>query len=86
MSKTTIINLLYLVTLIIGLIALSVLGFYLNDVTGFIIYIAISIVCGIVALIQKHRIRTWWIWVLLYLSAGFAFPIAVLCLKYKDRK
>jgi len=85
MSKNAIINMLYAVTLIIGLVALGILGFYLNNVIGYIIYMAISIVCGIIALAQKHRLNVWWVWVLLWLSAGFAFPVAVLCLKYKDR-
>jgi hypothetical protein len=85
MSKNTIINIIYLVILAIGLIVLGVVGFYMNNVIGYIIYIIISISFGILVLIQKHRANTWWVWVLLWVSAGFAFPIAVLCLKYEDR-
>lgn len=86
MTKNTTINLVYAITLFIGLIALVVIGFYMNDVTGYIIYMVISVLCGIVALVQKHRAGVWWVWLLLWLSAGFGFPIAVLCLKAREKK
>lgn len=86
MSKNTQMNLIYLVVLVPCIILLVVVGFAMNNVIGYLAYLAITIIVGLIVLWQKQRLTVWWIWLILWFSAGFGFPIAVLCLGTKEKR
>jgi hypothetical protein len=70
----------YAVTLLIGVIILVYVGFIKNNVAGYVVYISIAIVGGFLVLWAKGRLNVLWVYIVLVLSNGFGFPIAVLCL------
>jgi len=70
---------------IIGLIILIYVGFLQNNVIGYIVYISTVGIGGILTLWAKGRLRTYWVYILLWISAGLLFPIAVICLKNKNQ-
>jgi len=84
MSANKTLNLIYGAALLGALVILIVVGFIGNNVLGYIVWMIVAILGGVLTLWQKHRLGTWWVWLLLFFTAGFGFPIAVLCLKAKD--
>lgn len=85
MSKNTRINIIYSTAWIFGFILLFV-SLAMYNPFGALAYIAITTICGIVALSQKHRTNVWWSWVLLVCSPGVFYPVAVLCLHYRPAR
>jgi hypothetical protein len=73
----------YGIVLLLALVFLIYVGFIQNNVIGYIVYISIACIGGILVLWRKRRLNTTWVWILLVLSNGFGFPIGVLCLKSK---
>lgn len=85
MSKNIRINLIYLITWVLGFIILGI-SLAMYNVYGALAYVAITTICGVVALGQKNRLNVWWVWVLMIGSPGVWFPVAVLCLKTKEKR
>lgn len=90
MTRNTKINLTYSMALLFGLIVMAV-GFVFcwsmwGVIVSSIVYPAISIIGGIIALHKKRRLRNTWAIVMLILSPIFYFPIVVLCLKPRVKK
>jgi len=84
MSKSMRLNLIYGAALAIALVILILVGFMADDALGYVVWMLTAIVGGVLVLWQKRRLSTGWIWILLAFTAGFGFPIAVLCLKAKE--
>jgi len=84
MSKNMRLNLIYGAALAIALVSLILVGFMADDALGYVVWMLTAIVGGVLVLWQKRRLSTGWIWILLAFTAGFGFPIAVLCLKAKE--
>ena len=78
-------NLVYGAALSIALVVLIVIGFIDNNVLGYAVWMITAIVGGVLVLWQKNRLNTSWVWILLVFTAGFGFPIGVLCLKPKEK-
>ena len=85
MSKNMRLNLVYGAALSIALVVLILVGFIGNNALGYIIWMVTAIVGGFLVLWQKNRLNTGWLWILLIFTAGFGFPIAVLCLRAKEK-
>ena len=73
----------YGLVLLVGIAILIYVGFIQNNVIGYIVYISIAIVGGFLMLWAKSRLNVGWVYIVLFFSNGFGFPIAVLCLKNK---
>ncbi len=84
MSKNMRLNLIYGAALAIALAILILVGFVGNNVLGYVVWIITAVLGGVLVLWQKRRLSTGWIWILLAFTAGFGFPIAVLCLKAEE--
>ena len=85
MSKNIKLNLVYGAALLIALVILIVVGFINNNALGYVVWMITAILGGVLTLWQKNRLDTSWVWILLLFTAGFGFPIAVLCLKAKEK-
>lgn len=85
MGKNMRLSLVYGAALPIALVVLIVVGFVSNNVIGYLVWMITAVVGGMLVLWQKNRLDTGWGWILLFLTAGFGFPIAVLCLKAKEK-
>jgi len=69
--------------LVVALAVLIIVGFINNNVAGYIVWMSVAVLGGILVLWQKGQLGTMWVYYLLIFTAGFGFPIAVLCLKEK---
>jgi len=84
MSKNMRLNLIYGAALAIALVILILVGFVGDNALGYVVWMITAILGGILVLWRKHRLNTGWIWILLFFTAGFGFPIGVLCLKAEE--
>lgn len=84
MSRNMRLNLVYGVALSIALVILIVVGFINNNALGYVVWMVTAVLGGVLVLWLKRRLSTGWIWILLAFTAGFGFPIAVLCLKPRE--
>ena len=85
MSKNVRLNLVYGGALLSALLVLILVGFLRNDAIGYAVWMITAVVGGVLVLWQKNRLDTSWVWILLFFTAGFGFPIGVLCLKTREK-
>jgi len=84
MSRNMKLNLSYGAALAIALVILILVGFVGDNALGYVVWMVTAVLGGILVLWQKRRLNTGWIWFLLFFTAGFGFPIGVLCLRAEE--
>lgn len=79
------INWTYGLVLLVGLIIGAYLLLVGHPLAGFITYLVIVIISSPAVLAVKGVKSPWWLYLLFVLSTGLGFPIAILCLKAKQK-
>jgi hypothetical protein len=80
------INWTYGLVLLVALIIGTWLALTGHWVVGLITYLVIVIISSPAVLAVKGIKAPWWIYLLFVLSTGLGFPIAVLCLRSKEKQ
>lgn len=89
MSTIRKVNIIYGLMWLLSFAIMFAIGVTTDSVTVyltlFFTYLGVCVLGGIVVIYQKHKLDTWWLWILLVVSPGFFFPIAALSISPKRR-